>query len=631
MALSKDIQVTLPKVPDSDDDDSQVDIFDVTNILKVDKLNGRGMNSLASDLNNMSIKQMIKDLESEQSNDNGNVDDKIDLAAIEGIDHVSWPSVVDNEIDTSIITNVSDKVHDIHHAKLTGSSLKIQQVSISKNSRSSRDNRHKFTINLVPKADELASKSGRQPVDEIWDFIMSQDDVASDLAKRKAQANREYNDHKAWCERQSKAKANYVPDPTIGDFVNNVITLVSFDDSETEEAIEKNCKSSDSQEHVLDFKTPEEAERYYKTAAKALVQQRLAFEAQKCEEERLANLEIARQRRIQARKEEAEANKKRQQAARIEKKHVAMVNVLLTSTFPANGALFYSPNISHHQPISCVPLEKNIWESHIHLTCTAAAWVLPAIASMVCFPQFRAIQLCQIEAIPRFHLVLECMENSEEWEQITHQIIPNGLGAKFGEIFRVTEHHDVFDLSQLSLYSRAVDKKGPKYTRRLENPRVETCVGIFRDVHNAEAVLEVLKSPRECGANLVGMRTAYMTELQKSVAQPMFNVLVDSFNPQIPILVICIAGRNCREKWENYLGPLDPDLARRLAPKSIRALYGRSKADNVIWVSRTCFNIEPKIVRTEASFFFAGRLPNKEKETAEETTKRLVNALVNIN
>jgi len=630
MALSKDILVTLPKVPESDDDDSQVEIFDVTNILMADKLNGRGMNSLASDSNNMSIKQMIKDLESEQSKDNSDVNDENDLQAIEVIAPVSWPSEFDKDIDSDMITNVSDRVNDIDPAELEGSSLEIQQVSISNNSPSSRDNRHKFTINLIPKAEELVSTSVRQPVDEIWDFIKSQDDVASDLAKRKALANREYNDHKAWCERQIKAKANYVPDPAVGDFVDNEITLVSFDDSETDDAIEKNCKSSDSPEKVLDFKTPEEAELYYKTASKALLQQRLAFEAQKLEEERIANLEIARQRRIQARKEEAELKKKRQEALRVEKKHAEMVNVLLASTFPANGALFYSPNISHQQPISCLPLKKNIWDSHIHLTCTLATWALPAVANMLCFPQFRAIQLCQIEAIPRFHLVLELTENSEEWEQITRQIIPNGLGAKFGEIFKVTAHHDVFDLSQLSLYSRAIDGKGQKYTRILENPEVETCIGIFRDVHNVEAVLQVLKSPNECGAKLVGMRTVYMTKLQKSVSKPMFNVLTDSFNSQMPILVICIAGRNCREKWENFLGPLDPDLARRLAPRSIRAVYGRSKEDNVIWISRTSFDIEPKIVRAEASFFFAGRLPNKEKETAEEVTKRLVNAIINI-
>lgn len=620
MALNKDIQLILPKVPESDDDDSQVEIFDVTNILKFDKLNVRDLS--ASDSHNMSIKEFIKGLESEQLKDNGNVDvdDNIDLPPMKGLDNWAGSAEVDKEIESDLLTNVGDSL---------GSTIENEPVTISNSGCSSRNNRPRFLIDLIPKTDELASTSVKQPVDEIWDILKSQEEVASDLAKRKEQAKREYNDHKEWCKRQDKAKANYVPDPAIGDFIDNEITLVSFDSSETDDASEKNYKSSDSPKKVLDFQAPEEGERYYKEAAKALVQERLALEATKLEEERLANLEIARQRRIQARKEEAESNKKRQEAAKLQKKHDAMVNVLLASTFPANGSLFYSPTISHQQPMSCLPLKKNIWESHVHLTCTTAVWALPAVANMLCFPQFRAIQLCQIEATPRFHFVLECSENSEEWEQINQQIIPNSVGETFGDIFRVSEHHDVFDLSQLSLYSRAVDGL-PKSTRALYNPDVETCIGIFRDTHNAEAVLEVLKSPHECGAKIVGLRTAYMTELQKSVAQPMFSVLVDSFNSQIPILVICIAGTNCREKWENFLGPLDPSLARRLAPKSIRAIFGKTKEDNVVWVSRTSFNIEPKIVRAEASFFFAGRFQNKEIETAEEATKRLVNALIDI-
>jgi len=625
MALSKDIKVTLPKIPESDDEDEQVEIFDVNNILKLDKLSVVDMNCLGLDSDKKTIGEFIKENEAAHQENDGYSNEKTNFSAIEEGGKYAWPSEVDKDTDSDMITNVCDRVEDIDQIELRGLPGENPVERTPKSNNSIKKTRSTILIDLTPKT-EASSISTRQPVDDIWEFINSQDDVATKLAKRKEIAKREYEDHKAWCERQERAKANYIPDPEIGDFVNNEITLVSFEDSETENVDEIKTPKS-----LLDLQTSEQAELYYKKAAKALVSKRLELEAAKLEEERLANLEIARQRRIKARKEEAEQKKKQEEALRLQKKHDAMVKVFVMSTFPINGELFYSPTISHQEVISCLPLKNNIWESHIHLACTAANWALPVIAFSICLPEFRAIQLCQIEADPRFHLVLECTEHSKDWERIKNLIPPSNMGVKLGDLFRLTELHDAFDLSQLSLYSRAAKEKRSTCPRLLEHPTTETCVGIFRDFHNVEAVLEVLQSPTNCGAALVGLRSVYMTDLQKTVAQPMFNVLVESFEPNIPLLVVCIAGKNCRENWENFLGPMDPDLARRLEPGSIRARFGKSKEDNVIWVSRTLFKIEPKTVRAEASFFFAGRIPSKEIEVVDDATKRIVSALISLN
>jgi len=611
MDFSEDFVKALPNIPDSDDGDEPVEIYDVSKILEADKLNKKDFNCRPEYLDK-TIGDLIKDQEAElmkistgSSNDNNFVTTNGSLQC-------------ETETDTSMITNVGGVVDDIwERVDLDKSTITNKPNSIPAVGKQDRSKVPLIDLR-ASKTHAGVSKSEKVPVDDIWDFINSQEDAAKRLAIRKEKAEREYQEHKAWCERQAKAKANYVPDPAIGDFVNNEITFVSLDESSVEEVspVKK----------PLEFNTPEEAEQYYKTAAQALLQQRLALEARKLEEERLANLEIARKKRIKARMEEAEYKRKQQAIQRARRKYDAMMKVLLESAFPVNGELFYSQNISHQEPVSCLPHKKNIWENHIHLTCTLASWALPTVSYCISLGEFRAIQLSHSTSEPRVHLVLECSQNSQEWEAIRNAIPPNGVGVTIGDSFRVVDDHDVFDLSQLSLYSRATDGEQPK--RLLERPNIETCIGIFRNIKDYDAVLEVLKSPAECGAKLVGMRTAYLTEKQKKIARPMFNVSIDSFDEHSPLLVLCISGTNCREEWDNFLGPLDPQLARRLNSESIRARFGQSKDENVIWVSRTFFKIEPKTVRAEAAFFFAGRVDGDDAEAAENASKRIISAMI---
>ena len=69
------------------------------------------------------------------------------------------------------------------------------------------------------------------------------------------------------------------------------------------------------------------------------------------------------------------------------------------------------------------------------------------------------------------------------------------------------------------------------------------------------------------------------------------------------VLVLALRGPFAVSTWNDALGPVDPTLARRTDPQSLRAKYGRSATDSLVACPHTKFG-----ARREVRWWFGGRV-----------------------
>ncbi|NPB06658.1 MAG: nucleoside-diphosphate kinase [Aquificae bacterium] len=82
--------------------------------------------------------------------------------------------------------------------------------------------------------------------------------------------------------------------------------------------------------------------------------------------------------------------------------------------------------------------------------------------------------------------------------------------------------------------------------------------------------------------------------------RPFFNELVE-FMSSGPVVAAVLEGEDAVRRVREIIGPTDSEEARRVAPNSIRALFGTDKGKNAVHASDS-----PESAKEEICFIFSG-------------------------
>lgn len=119
------------------------------------------------------------------------------------------------------------------------------------------------------------------------------------------------------------------------------------------------------------------------------------------------------------------------------------------------------------------------------------------------------------------------------------------------------------------------------------------------------------------GLDLCGIRMAYLGEKQREEYYHLFHEKLEqgAAGPERPILAVLLRGLDASKKIDSILGHFNPELARRTNRKSLRACFGRSKAQNCVM-----HIFDQAKQHLDLKFWFGGRVPS-ERLLQEDATR----------
>lgn len=161
-------------------------------------------------------------------------------------------------------------------------------------------------------------------------------------------------------------------------------------------------------------------------------------------------------------------------------------------------------------------------------------------------------------------------------------------------------------------HSPSEEKHGVRFS---QEPEIQNTLTMLQcpAYHEPSCFLDVLARAQSKALDVAGIRMVYRqkdTMLQEKPAYgfQLPNMFVQegmATDLQIPTLVLALRGPRAISGWQDEVGPLDTQLARRTDPKSLRALYsGGAKEDHLFWCPRNA-----QSAATELARWFGGRVP----------------------
>lgn len=110
------------------------------------------------------------------------------------------------------------------------------------------------------------------------------------------------------------------------------------------------------------------------------------------------------------------------------------------------------------------------------------------------------------------------------------------------------------------------------------------------------------------GLDLCGIRMAYLDEKQRDEYYQLFHEKLEqgAAGSERPVLAVLLRGLDASGKIDSILGHFNPELARRTSCKSLRACFGRSKAQNCVM-----HIFDQAKQHLDLKFWFGGRVPSE--------------------
>lgn len=131
------------------------------------------------------------------------------------------------------------------------------------------------------------------------------------------------------------------------------------------------------------------------------------------------------------------------------------------------------------------------------------------------------------------------------------------------------------------------------------------------------------------GLDLCGLRLAYLDDKQRTEYYQLLHEKLEqgAAGPERPVLAVVLRGLDASRKIDSILGHFNPELARRTDGKSLRACFGRSKAQNCVM-----HIFDQAKQHLDLKFWFGGRVPSEkltlQPESTESTQQKLEVQLV---
>jgi len=149
---------------------------------------------------------------------------------------------------------------------------------------------------------------------------------------------------------------------------------------------------------------------------------------------------------------------------------------------------------------------------------------------------------------------------------------------------------------------------GDDYTRRKLSSKKERTLGMIKP-DAADKLGQILDKISQKGFLISKLRMCRLNRnqalsfYQEHQSKPFLNALLD-YVTSGPVVAFEIVGENAVGTWREAIGPTDPSDARKTAPTSIRAQYGRDVTCNAIHGSS-----DPAAASREIEFFFPTASP----------------------
>ena len=216
-----------------------------------------------------------------------------------------------------------------------------------------------------------------------------------------------------------------------------------------------------------------------------------------------------------------------------------------------------------------------------------------------------------------------------EWKEVENCKVTEFLITYFAvdgsiELFDVKKHRlflkrnkchqvalkDLFIGNSVNIFSRqiTITDYGDNSTRQRLAIKMQKTFGLVKpeQLRNVGPILEAIQ---EGGFTFSRMRMISLTreqgtELYKNVKDSVCSQQNELITHVIsgPVLVVELLGNNAIQSWSQFVGPMDPDEARRSSPTSLTAKYGRDKVKNGFFATSN-----PEEVEHLLSLFFPER------------------------
>jgi len=215
----------------------------------------------------------------------------------------------------------------------------------------------------------------------------------------------------------------------------------------------------------------------------------------------------------------------------------------------------------------------------------------PELVSYMASGPVLAMELVRSDAVYHWRLTLGPTDSNE-----ARNVAPDSIRAKFGRDKTNNACHGSDSSTsadrELSFFFPATEsgKESPYFPAPTATFLNSTCCVIKPHAVSAGLAGNIIEDIVQAGFGITGLHTFHLDYGNAEEFYEIYRGIVADYSPmvkqlssgQVMALEISAGGGEVVSSFRELVGPADPDLARKLRPKSLRAKYGQSAVLNAI-------------------------------------------------